>query len=97
MEKATFNVTANAAAVPVKDEAEKPADANGNGRSHSPPATVEGNRLLSSMLAGPSLEPKNLRVLVCDSDNDSSNETCNILQDCSYNVVSVKTSKQALE
>ena len=99
MEKATFNVMANAAAVPVKDEAEKPADANGNGngRSHSPPATVEGTRLLSSMLAGPSLEPKNLRVLVCDSDNDSSNEMCNILQDCSYNVVSVKTSKQALE
>ena len=45
----------------------------------------------------PNVEPKNLRILVVDSDNDSSNETCNILQDCGYQVVAVKTSKMAFQ
>ena len=57
----------------------------------------ENNRLSSYMFASTCLEPKNLRLLVCDSDLESSNATCNILQDCCYNVVAVKTSKQALE
>lgn len=51
--------------------------------------------LASYMPASSCVEPKNLKVLVVHSK--SSERTCNILQDCSYNVVAVKTSKQAME
>jgi len=51
--------------------------------------------LASYMPASSCVEPKNLKILVVHSK--SSERTCNILQDCSYNVVAVKTSKQAME
>jgi len=53
-------------------------------------------RLASFMPASSCVEPRNLRILVCDSDQDSANQICNILQDCSYNVEAVRTSKQAI-
>jgi CheY-like chemotaxis protein len=70
--------------------------ANGSGNG-STEQIEEKQALPGSTQALPLLEPKNLRILVVDSDNDSSNGTCNVLQDCGYQVVSVKTSKQAFE
>jgi len=84
---------APAHANPAPQEAE-----NGGGTGNNNNGAAANDLMASTLaLASSCAEPKNLRILVCDSDNDSSNATCNILQDCSYTVTSVKTSKQALE
>ena len=77
-------------------EAELLEDKQGGGGVGATPAGA-GAAMAQAAQALPLLEPKNLRILVVDSDNDSSNGTCNVLQDCGYNVVAVKTSKQAFE
>eukprot|EP00195_Chlamydomonas_chlamydogama_P005520 CAMPEP_0202894608 /NCGR_PEP_ID=MMETSP1392-20130828/3977_1 /ASSEMBLY_ACC=CAM_ASM_000868 /TAXON_ID=225041 /ORGANISM="Chlamydomonas chlamydogama, Strain SAG 11-48b" /LENGTH=1255 /DNA_ID=CAMNT_0049579353 /DNA_START=133 /DNA_END=3900 /DNA_ORIENTATION=+ len=45
---------------------------------------------------GPPLTPKNLRVLVVDSQSSSRLSVCTMLRECHYVVTAVKTSKEAI-